>query len=67
MQLLMHRVVCSVANLIEQTQGTDHPSGPQTPEFTLTQFFRTVNNTIYQIQKRLRRRHSHGGLALQTG
>ena len=38
--------VRSVINLIEQTQGTDPPSVPQTTMFTLTQPFRTANYSI---------------------
>ena len=37
MQILKQRVVRSVINLIEQTQGADLPSVPQTKEFILTQ------------------------------
>ena len=31
---------------IEQTQSTDLPSVPQTTKFSLTQPFRTANNTV---------------------
>ena len=37
MSILMYRVVYSVINLIEQEQGTNLLSVPQTTAFTLTQ------------------------------
>ena len=48
-------VVHSVKDLIEQTHGTNPPYVPraQTAKFTLTQSFRTANNTIQQTQMRL--------------
>ena len=44
-------------NLIEKTQSTGLSFVPQTTKLTLTQHFRTANNTIHQTQMRLRRRH----------
>ena len=46
----MKSVVRSVVNLIEQTQGTDLPSVPQTTKFTLSQLLRTANNTIQKFK-----------------
>ena len=43
---LIHRVVNPVINLIEQTQGTDIRTVPQTTKLTL-QPFRTAKNTIH--------------------
>ena len=63
----MQRMVHSVISIIEITQGTDLPSVPQTTKFTLTQPFRTANNTIQQTQMRLRRRHQHGNIPLKVG
>ena len=51
--ILIHRVVHSVINLIQQTQGTNLPSVPQATKLTLAQPFRTVNYTIQQTQMRL--------------
>ena len=39
LQIFINRVVHSVIKLIEQTQGTDLSSVPQTTELTLTQPF----------------------------
>ena len=49
-QLLIHRVVHSVINPVEQTQGTDLASMPRATKFTLTQPFRAASNTIQQAQ-----------------
>ena len=67
MLIHMQRLVRFVINLIEQTQGTDLPSVPQTTKFTLTQPLRTANNPIQQTQMRLRGRHLHGGTILHIG
>ena len=49
-QMLNHRVVHSVINLIEQNRGTDLSSVPQTTTLTFTQTFGTANNSIQQTQ-----------------
>ena len=59
-QMLIHRMVHSVINLMEQTQVTDLPFVPQTTKLTLIQPFHTANNIIQQTQMRLRQRHPHG-------
>ena len=64
-QILMQRVARSVMSLLEQKQGTDLPSVPQTTKYTLTQPFR-IANTIQQTQVRLRQRRPHGGTILQA-
>ena len=58
--MFVHWVVHSVINLIEQTKGTNPSSVPQTTKLSLTQPFRTVNNTIKQTEMRLRRQYPHG-------
>ena len=65
-QLLIHREVHSVINLVEQTQDTNPLSVPQTTKLTLPQAINTANNTIQQTQIRLHRRHPHGGTILQA-
>ena len=50
LQIFIHRVVHSVINPIEQTQDTNLLSVLQTTKLTLTQHFRTANNTIHHIQ-----------------
>ena len=67
LQIFIHRVAHSVTNLIEQTQGTNLSSLPQTTKLALTQPFRTANNTAKQTQMRLRRRHRHGDTILEAG
>ena len=57
-QILVHRMVHSVTNLIEQTPGTNLPylpSVPHTTKLTLTQPLRTANSNIQQTKMRLRR------------
>ena len=49
-QISIHRVVDSVINLIEQTQDASVAFVPQTAKLTLTQPFRTANNTFQQTQ-----------------
>ena len=44
-QILIHMVVHSVMNIIEQTQGTDFPSVPQTTKLILAQSFVTTTST----------------------
>ena len=66
MRILMHKVVCPVINLIEQTYDTDLSSVSQTTKFTFTQSIRTADNTIQLTQMRLRRRNPHGGTILQA-
>ena len=66
-QILIHRVIHSVINLIKQTQGTNLPSVLETTKLTLTQLFCTPNNTIQQTQIRLPQRHSFGSTMLQAG
>ena len=48
--IFIHRVVHFVIDLIEQTQGTNLSSVPQTTYLALRQPFRTANNTIKQTQ-----------------
>ena len=65
-QILIHRVIHSVIHFIEQTQGTNLSSVPQTTKLTLTQSFYIANNTIHQTLMRPRRWHPHEGTILQT-
>ena len=66
MQITMQKNVRSVINFIEKTQVTDLFSVSQATNLTLTQPFRTANNTIRQTQMRLSRQHSYGGTILQA-